>query len=162
MRNYLLIFAAIASIGFYSCKNETKNEDLETISTEETDIMDSDVNSPAISCYRFVSKRDTILLQMEKMNNEIAGTLSYNYFEKDKNEGTFEGKMVGDTLFASYTFGSEGSVSVREVMFVKNGNMLVEGFGDVEEVDGKMKFKDNVKYSLNEAMPLEEIDCEIN
>lgn len=162
MKNHLIIFAAIATIVFYSCKNETKNEDLETISTEGTDNMDSDVNSPSISCYRFVSKRDTILLQMEKINDDIAGTLSYNYFEKDKNDGTFEGKMVGDTLFANYTFGSEGTVSVREVMFVKKGNKLLEGFGDVEEVDGKMKFKDNVQYSLNDAMPLEEIDCEIN
>lgn len=160
MKNYLLIFAAIAIIGFYSCKNETKTEEFEIMPPEETDISESEVNAPEIGCYRYVSKRDTVLLQMEKINDDVAGTLSYSYFEKDKNDGTFEGKMVGDTLFANYTFGSEGSVSVREIIFVKKETNLVEGFGEVEEVDGKMKFKDNVKYSLNEAMALEEIDCD--
>lgn len=162
MKNHLLIFTAIATIIVSSCKNENKREEFEVIAPEEADIMQSDVNSPEIGCYRYVSKKDTVLLQMEKMNDEVAGTLSYNYFEKDKNDGVFEGKMVGDTLFADYTFGSEGSVSVREVMFVKKENKLVEGYGEVEEVEGKIKFKDNTKFTFNEAMALEEINCDEN
>ena len=162
MKNYLLIFTALTSIIISSCKNETKKEEIEIIAPDETDIMESVVNSPEIGCYRYASEKDTVLLQMEKMNEEVAGTLSYNYFEKDKNEGTFEGKMVGDTLFADYTFGSEGTVSVREIMFVKKGNNLIEGFGEVEEVNGKMKFKNNSKFTLNDKMPLEEIRCDEN
>ncbi len=159
MKKSLLIFAAIASIAFSSCINDIKKNGSE-VAPEEADSMESDVNSPEIACYRYISKKDTVLLQMEKMNNDVAGTLSYNYFEKDNNDGTFEGKMIGDTLFVDYTFGSEGSVSVREVMFVKKGNKLVEGFGEVEEVNGKMKFKKNEKYTFNDAMPLEEINCD--
>ncbi len=162
MKKSLLILTAIATIIVSSCKNETKKNDSEVMAPEEADIMESDLNSPEIACYRYVSKKDTVLLQMEKMNDEVAGTLSYNYFEKDKNDGTFEGKMVGDTLFADYTFGSEGSVSIRDVIFVKKGNKLFEGFGQVEEVNGKMKFKKNAKYTLNDAMPLEEINCDEN
>ena len=129
------------------------------MNSEESD-MQADVNTPQIACYKFASEKDTVLLQMEQINEEIAGTLSYNYFEKDKNDGTFEGKMIGDTIYADYTFGSEGSVSVREVMFVKKDNKLIEGFGEVEEVNGKMKFKDNTKFSLNDNMPLIEINCD--
>ncbi len=162
MKKSILFFAAIATITFSSCKNETKKDDSEVMAPEETDIMESDVNSPEIACYRYVSKKVTVLLQMEKMNDEVAGTLSYSYFEKDKNDGTFEGKMVGDTLLADYTFGSEGSVSVRELMFVKKGNKLVEGFGEMEEVSGEMKFKKNTKYSFNDTMPLEEINWDGN
>ncbi len=162
MKNLQLIFALFLVISFVSCKNETRNEEPELLVPEETDIMESDVNTPEISCYRFVSVKDTVLLQMEKMDGDVAGTLRYNYFEKDKNDGTFEGTMVGDTLFADYTFNAEGSTSVREVMFVKKGNKLIEGFADVEEANGKMKFKDRAKFTLNDAMPLEEINCDEN
>ena len=162
MKKNLLILTALVTITVSSCKNETKNQETEILVPEQADIMESDMNSPEIACYRYISKKDTILLQMEKMNDEVAGTLSYNYFEKDKNDGTFEGKMIGDTLFANYTFNSEDAVSVREVVFVKKGKQLVEAFGDVEEVDGKIQFKNNTKYTLNDVMLLEEINCDEN
>ena len=162
MKKNLLILTALVTITVSSCKNETKNQEFEILAPEQADIMESDMNSPEIACYRYISKKDTILLQMEKMNDEVAGTLSYNYFEKDKNDGTFEGKMIGDTLFANYTFNSEDAVSVREVVFVKKGKQLVEAFGDVEEVDGKIQFKNNTKYTLNDVMLLEEINCDEN
>jgi hypothetical protein len=162
MKKNALLFVALATIIFSSCKNETKNEATEVVSPEETDLMETEINTPEIACYRYASEKDTVLLQMEKINTDVAGTLSYSYFEKDKNDGTFEGKMVGDTIFADYTFGSEGSVSVRELIFVKKGKTLVEIYGEAEEVDGKMKFKDNSKISLNDKMSLEEINCDEN
>lgn len=162
MKKNALLFAALATIIFSSCKNETKNEATEVVSPEETDLMETEINTPEIACYRYASEKDTVLLQMEKMSDDVAGTLSFNYFEKDKNEGTFEGIMVGDTLFADYTFGSEGKISVREVMFVKKGNKLVEGYGEVEELEGKTKFKSKTKFTFYDAMPLEEINCDEN
>ncbi len=160
MKTHLLIFVSLATITFSSCKNETKKEELEIIAPEEADIMENDVNATEIACYRYASEKDTVLLQMENMNDEVAGTLSYNYFEKDKNDGTFEGKMVGDTLRANYTFDSEGTTSIREVLFVKKGNKLIEGFGEMEDADGKMKFKNNTKFTFNDAMALKEINCD--
>lgn len=160
MKKYLLIIPLLCIITITSCKNETKNDETEMMNPEEFDNMEADLNSPQIGCYKYTSAKDTVLLQMEQMNDEVAGTLSYNYFEKDKNDGTFEGQMIGDTLYADYTFSSEGSVSVREVMFVKKDNKLIEGFGEVEEVNGKMKFKENTKFTLNDNMPLIEINCD--
>lgn len=159
MKKYLLMTSILCAVAFTSCKNENKSEASEIMNAEESDIMEADLNNPRIACYKYTSAKDTVLLQMEQINDEVAGTLSYNYFEKDKNDGTFEGTMMGDTLFADYTFNSEGSVSVREIMFVKKENKLVEGYGDVEEVGGKMKFKDNAKFTLNDTMALVEIDC---
>ncbi len=161
MKN-LLVFSFLLLFAITSCKNETKNTDTEFMAPEEEDIMESDVNSSEMSCYRFVSDRDTVLIQMEKMGDDVDGTLSYNYFEKDKNDGTFEGTMVGDTLYADYTFKSEGSISVREIMFVKKENKMVEGYAAVEEVEGKMRFKDNAKFTFNVGMALEQIDCDEN
>ncbi len=162
MKKYLLIFPILCIITITSCKNETKNDESEIMNPEESDFMESDINNPQIGCYMFTSAKDTILLQMEQINEEVAGTLSYNYFEKDKNDGTFEGKMIGDTLYAYYTFASEGSVSVREIMFVKKENKLIEGYAEVEDVNGRMKFKDNAKFTLNNNMPLVEINCDEN
>lgn len=162
MKKFILIVPILFAVIMISCKNETKNEESEMMIPEESDNMDTDENISPISCYKYTSAKDTVLLQMEKTNDEVAGTLSYNYFEKDKNDGTFEGKMIGDTLFADYTFGSEGSVSVREVMFVKKGDKFVEGFGEVEEVNGKMKFKDNAKFTLNETLALQKTNCDEN
>lgn len=162
MKNLQLIFALLLVITLNSCKNEANKEENEILAPEETDIMESDLNSPEVSCFRFISAKDTVLLQMERMDGDVAGTLRYAYFEKDKNDGTFEGTMAGDTLFADYTFNAEGRTSVREVMFVQKGNKLVEGYAEVEEVDGKMKFKDNAKFTMNDAMALKEIECDEN
>jgi len=40
--------------------------------------------------------------------------------------------------------------------------MLVKGFGDVEEKNGKMSFKNTGTVKFNEAMSLKEIDCNSN
>lgn len=162
MKKYLLFFAILFTFTIISCKNENKAETEEMMAPDESTIADNDINAPQIACYKYVSAKDTILLQMEKMDDEVAGTLSYNYFEKDRNDGTFEGKMVEDTLFASYTFGSEGKTSVREIIFIENGKKLIEGFGEVEEIDGKMQFKKNTKFIFNSLMPLEQINCDEN
>lgn len=63
--------------------------------------------------------KDSIFLQLHIDNNIVNGDLEYKRFEKDRNKGTIKGMFRGDTLFADYTFMSEGVMSVREVMFLK-------------------------------------------
>lgn len=162
MKNRLLIITFLSAIAFTSCKNETNKAEAEDTHLEETDSLENEIDSPENVCYSYISEKDTILLKMNKINDNVAGTLNYNYFEKDKNEGTFEGTMVGDTLRADYTFNSEGTQSVREILFVQKGINLIEGFGDVEEVNGKMKFKKGAKFSLNKNLPLKQVDCDEN
>jgi len=59
----------------------------------------------------------------------------------------------------NYTFQSEGKTSIREVAFLKKGDQLAEGFGDVEEVKGKTKFKDLSKLKFDGLMTFDNIDC---
>jgi len=92
------------------------------------------------TCYAAVSGNDTIRLQLITTDSLATGKLEYKLFEKDRNQGTIQGHFVGDTLFAAYTFQSEGVQSVREVAFLRQGNKLVEGFGEVAEKDGIMLF----------------------
>lgn len=160
MKKPLAIATTLAALFLISCKNETKVQHPEVEDPTELQIGETPKEMPEIACYRYVSAQDTIVLQMEKMENDVAGTLSYNYFEKDKNDGTFEGQMAGDTLFATYTYGAEGRTSVREVMFLKMKDRLIEGFGEVEQVDGRMRFKKNTKFTFNTLMPLQQMDCD--
>jgi hypothetical protein len=160
MKKNLLVATLLGALVLAACKNETQNGKTELQTPAENQLSNVEKGMPEIACFRYVSEKDTILLQMEKIDTEVAGTLSYNYFEKDKNDGTFEGSMVGDTLFATYTFGAEGRTSVREIMFLKNGTRLLEGFGEIERGNGKMQFKKNTKFTFNTLMPLQQVDCD--
>ncbi len=95
----------------------------------------------APQCYAYTQNGDTIQLSFIAINNKVTGHLLYRLKEKDRNEGNVQGSMDGDTLMANYTFSSEGMQSVRQVAFVKEGTGLKEGFGEVEEKEGRMVFK---------------------
>lgn len=114
---------------------------------------------PKSGCYASFSGKDTILLKTEVFPNVVTGILKYQVWEKDKNEGTIEGKLSGDTLFANYTFTSEGQTSVREVAFLFNDHQAIEGFGDMEEQNGKMVFTDKSRINFSKGTKLSPIDC---
>ncbi|MDQ3142733.1 MAG: hypothetical protein M3Q56_10860 [Bacteroidota bacterium] len=85
--------------------------------------------------------------------NLVNGDLAYNFYEKDKSKGTLTGTMNGDTLFAQYTFMSEGMESVREVAFLKKGNDFVEGYGEMDKETGtKFLDKNNIDFSGNSLL----------
>jgi hypothetical protein len=67
--------------------------------------------------------------------------------------------MIGDTLIADYTFASEGTVSVREVAFLKKDHVLIEGFGDIEEKAGKSIFKNIATLRFDDKLALRETEC---
>ena len=91
--------------------------------------------------------------------NLVTGNLTYKLFQKDKNEGTLQGTIKGDTLIADYKFMSEGTESVREVAFLKKGNDFIEGYGAAEEKNGGMIFKNanTINYSSN--VILKPVEC---
>ena len=153
---YLTIITLCAGFLFmFSCKNDPKN-----ISTEP-EVIDAitDEEEFSVACYRYASNKDTIILNIENDHSKISGTLQYHLFEKDKNTGFLDGMMVGDTLFAEYTFYSEGLESVREVAFLKKGTTFVEGYADVEVDGNKAVFKDGAPLNFNNTMALDAIDC---
>ena len=106
------------------------------------------------SCYQHYSVKDTVKLKLVKNENIISGTLRFKYFGKDENKGTFAGVIRGDTLVADYTFMSEGVTSVRQIAFLKRNNTLMEGYGDVEEKNGEMVFKNVGKLNFKGNAPL--------
>lgn len=118
--------------------------------------QEAEMSAAGPSCYLFATDRDTVYLKLNQpVNGKVTGDLNYDFFERDGNTGFIEGEVHGDTLIADYTFLSEGLVSVREVGFLLGDDQVVEGYGDVEEVDGKMVFwhKDSLDFSNGLVMP---------
>ena len=149
----------IVSLGFLGllllmgCKKEVN-------SLEELNIP-VPVNPFSEMCYQGIQEKDTISLTLISKGNQLQyGKLSYHYFEKDRNEGTLVGAFHGDTLFGKYSFHSEGALSVREVIFLKQGTSYREGFGPVvDDHKGTLTFKDRKAIAFNSALPLVEVPC---
>lgn len=149
-----LICLSLLTICLFACQQRTKI-------TGEKDKSDTTATIPVgeQSCYAYVKGKDTAHLTLITTGIVSTGELNYKWFEKDRNEGSIEGEMRGDTLVANYNFNSEGKTSVRQVVFLKKGNQFLEGFGEVEEKDGKMQFKDLKRVDFSNPIAFEKVAC---
>jgi len=155
-------FALLIAFSFYCSSCNNGSETTTTVENKDSNEAVIPSNIETTQCYAGITGKDSVFLKLTQNNNIVLGDLEYKRFQKDQNKGTITGAMRGDTLLADYTFMSEGVPSVREVIFLKKGNRLVEGFGDVEEKNGKMGFKNTGTVKFNEGMSLKEIDCNSN
>lgn len=145
-----LIFCAALLSALWSCnQNPTQNA--------AVNMKTSDSDSTFNICYSSIAKKDTVLLNAVVIGDSVKGSLGYKLYEKDQNNGSILGKMYGDTLKATYTFMSEGSESVREVVFLKKDSLFVEGYGDIKEEEGKTVFEKNtIKF---DGIVLQKVPC---
>ncbi|MES2546025.1 MAG: hypothetical protein V4548_14165 [Bacteroidota bacterium] len=112
-------------------------------------------------CYEGILNKDTVAMSLKMEGDKVFGTLTYNYFEKDKNTGTINGIMKGDSLIADYTFNSEGKTSIRQVIFFKKGNTLTEGYGEIiDNNNGKSVFKNLEKIKFDAKIILTTKKCD--
>ena len=149
-----------------SCHNNGSNEKDLIIKNNTDTIKDYDAGTSnpeesLSSCYEGANGKDTVFLSVFGSSRIITGALNYQYNEKDNNNGTIRGVMHGDTLIADYIFMSEGKASIRQVVFLKQGSNFVEGYGDEEEQNGKMVFKDMNTISFT-GLSLRMIDCNMH
>ena len=94
-------------------------------------------------CYRMIIKNDTAVMSLNTQGDSVSGSLSYNWFERDDNNGTFRGTVKSDTLIvADYTFQSEGVTSVRQVVFKIKDSVLLQGYGELQERNDTAFFRD--------------------
>ena len=153
MRKSILLLAGIAGI-IVACQNKTTEQKADSLAkSPDTTAMESKV------CYISLKNRDTVSLSLNQVQDAVTGELSYNLFEKDKNTGTVAGIIKGDTISLEYSFLSEGTSSVRQVIFLKKGDQLIEGYGPSEEKNGKTIFKDSTTVKFGEGIILSKTDC---
>jgi len=142
---------------FASCQGGTAKKTQAKI--DSTIVSNAATPQNAVACYQYIKNRDTATLTIKTEGSQVSGSLGYNLYEKDKNSGTFSGLVKGDTIIADYTFHSEGKVSVREIALLKQGDQFLEGFGDVQEINGNVKFKDISKLKFDNSIVFSKIDC---
>lgn len=147
---HLKLIAFFGVISFFSsCADRQQSSKTNEI-TEET---------KSINCYRYINNRDTVILRTNLINGVMTGTLQYKFYEKDRNLGTIQGKMIGDILFADYSFSSEGTTSRRPVAFKKIGENFVEGYGETQNINGKEVFKNTDSLDFTHSIVLQPYDC---
>lgn len=153
MKKLTLLFFTVLTM--LNCKNKeekTENTTPQEVVTEEKAAAQLD-----LGCYVFNDGKNNVSFEIIENGSEIKGNLTYEFAEKDKNSGSFSGKLTDGILIGKYTFQSEGKESVREVAFKVDGDKLIEGYGDSNE-DGTA-FKDATQLNFDSKMPLAKTDC---
>lgn len=132
----LLLTLTILSCLLWACGSTGKTE--EKIPEEQ---------ATSYQCYGSYTDTDSVFLKLTFLGDEVTGELTYKLNEKDKNQGTLQGTIHGDTLLATYQFTSEGKTSIRDVAFLKQGNDLVEGFAPMDEEGVHFKIKNDIDFT---------------
>lgn len=164
MKNSPICVLTLLAALVFSCNEKPAN----TSTTDQPENTEVAINKDSLSngnqsitpgCYINTFNKDTAFLQLAIDNNVVTGELEYKRFEKDQNKGAITGSLHGDTLVADYTFNSEGTTSVRQVVFVKKGDLLVEGYGEVAEVNGRTTFKNPGSLTFDDKMAMRKTVC---
>jgi hypothetical protein len=152
-------FSCMLLIGtaFTACQNNNGGKAAaDSTITAETAVVAA---AESRTCYANFKNRDSTTLELLKKGEKVSGSLNVSLYEKDKNKGTVEGLVKGDTLLLNYTFNSEGTQSVRQVAYLQKDGKLIEGFGDVQEQNGKTVFKTLSDLKFDGSVVLEQSDC---
>ena len=143
------------SVLLLSCNKKEESNGTEKEKIEAEAASDAAVNE----CYQFSKNNDTITLSVTRNGNVATGRLAYNFFEKDDSKGDFAGTFKGDTLVADFTFESEGTTSIREVVFLKSNDSYLPGYGDMEEHNNKQIVKNRKVLKFDDVAVLSKIKC---
>ena len=152
-----ILFSALLLAVLSGCSDKKQEADDQLIEPEvknEQPVVDA-----ARECFQWVKGNDTIAMQYTRKVNNVSGELRYAWYEKDNSAGTFVGVFKGDTLRADYTFQSEGMQSIREIVFVRRENTLVQGSGEIEMKGDREIFKNPKKLTFDNSIVLTKIEC---
>ena len=111
-------------------------------------------------CFQFVNGKDTVRLRIQPEEVNVTGELAYLWFEKDKSWGTIAGTLEDSLLIAEYTFLSEGDTSTRQVVFKRFKEGWKEGYGEINEVDGVVVYKNIDSLDYSHEVNLMSIPCD--
>lgn len=104
--------------------------------------------------YSYQNNGDTVRLQIAVSGGHAEGQLLISYFEKDRSEGTFSGKIENNILIADRTFQSEGVESQEQIAIKFENGKAYLGYGEIEEKESSVKFKDVNALTYDMAFPL--------
>jgi hypothetical protein len=155
MKNKILFTLFLLALA--QCKNKPEKQDILPGMDAATPEEQPASHSLRPGCYSYLGNGNLISFEITETVAAVRGRLTYELAGKDRNSGTFEGHMKGDTLIGNYSLRSEGSLSSREVAFLVEANRLLEGYAELS-ADGSA-FKDTKELQFSSAMPLARTEC---
>lgn len=136
--NQLLTLFILPLLFSYTIKDDKEIQGPVVVSNEG--IVES-IDQPQ-HCYIFTKNKDTIKLQIRKVDQKIQGWMVYRNHEKDGSFGEIDGEMHGDTMRLTYEFLSEGTLSKMEKYFLADKTKLILGEGAMYmSEDSILKYK---------------------
>lgn len=150
-----VVWLCAASILTISCNNFSADE----IAENKDSFADTIQTIDNQFCFESQNGKDAVLLTYDLVGNDVSGDLGYAIQGKDRNEGTVRGEWLGDTLLLDYLFQSEGSLSSRQVIFLKQDSLLLEGYGASDEKDGKWQFTNRADVKFGGGITLKRVGC---
>lgn len=154
-----LYFAAAALLTMLSCQQSATN----SAQTETKDSVATTPSTPAVAagpqCYVRITGKDTAYLQFETDKEVINGQLEYKIFEKDKNQGSITGTVSNNIIEAEYHFMSEGTKSVRPVVFKLENDQVFEAIPASFDNQGIPVFEKDAAKLKFETAPFVKGDC---
>ena len=152
----ILIVVALVVIGIFIYTSRTKT----TTPNEKPPVV---VEDSILGCYVATLAKDVYTLTVLSQKGEsVIGKLSFKNFQKDSSSGTFVGTYKSGVLLGDYSFQSEGSTSLMEVIFQKQGDNFVRGYGELSEDGTYFTDLDNITYDPNQTFKPSTIGCEVS
>lgn len=112
------------------------------------------------TCYLKAVGRDTFRLQLVMNDDQVAGELKYDFYEKDRSSGTLTGVLKDNILRASYSYQSEGMNSHRPVVFKVMGDQVYEALADNFDQNGVPVFSEVNEQLKFDPTPYQKKECE--
>jgi hypothetical protein len=151
----VIILTAIAA----ACNNESTTGQEATkdsiVQTQPPVIADTTISG----CYSSIVNRDTASLQLQRKGTMVTGSLSYNLYQKDRNDGTFHGEVSNGLLTGWYLFRSEGVMSVRQEIWKIGNDRLWPAQGQVVVRNDTTLFTNPEKLSFDTSRAFMKVQC---
>lgn len=148
---FLFSSVTIAACNGGAAKKETANDSLPA---------EAEVAAVGTTCYLKAVGRDTFRLQLVVNDDQVAGELKYDFYEKDKSSGTLTGVLKDNILRASYSYQSEGMNSNRPVVFKVMGDQVYEALADNFDQNGVPVFSETNEQLKFDPTPYHKKACE--
>ncbi len=158
MKNTLKVgvgfFIVLGIVGFlyYQNKEKTPVDDIMPIVTNDDSVL---------GCYVSKLAKDVYTLKINnQVDDKFSGVLAFNNYEKDSSSGIFAGMYRDGILLGDYLFSSEGVDSQMQVVFKKDGDAFVRGYGPTILEGNSISFENlsGVNFDTNSTFAKDE-DC---
>ena len=151
-----LLIAIACNNGGEKVKNEESQIQPDTLITNNN-VKNKDTTIGG--CYSQIINRDTAFLQIEINDSNVTGPLTYNIYQKDRNDGSIKAEIADSLITGWYLFRSEGIISVRQVIWRIKPVQLWPATGEVIQRNDTTLFANPDKLEFDSKRPFIKVKC---